>query len=142
MNLSRAMRSAIPVSALALLALAAPALGEIEPIAMESPGWFVFRVGPDGSAVCGFEQGFMPVSTGLNDAGAELDSLFCRLYIDGVLQPPYPGYPGEKIGPTRSGSAAAAIPAPGAIPVLFMGAGVAARRRRRTGWVPPLVGTE
>ncbi len=124
--------SAAPAALLALGALAAPAVAEtLESIPMSVTGGFVFRVDPNGDAVCRYEPDFpfpvMPMPAGASAAAID-DPLFCALYIDGVLQPPYPGSTGKH----GSGVAASnAIPAPGAASLLLVaGLGAASRRRR------------
>lgn len=132
MNRDRRCRptlSAAPAALLALGALAAPAVAEtLEPIPMSTTGGFVFRVDPNGDAVCRYEPDFpFPAMPVLADASAAAvdDPLFCALYIDGVLQPRYPGYTG------KPGASANAIPAPGAASLLLVaGLGAASRRRR------------
>lgn len=134
MNRDRRRRltlSAAPAALLALGTLAAPAIAEpLEPIPMSVTGGFVFRIDPNGDAVCRYEPDFpfpaVPVLANPSDAAID-DPLFCALYIDGVLQPPYPGYTGKP----GSGASANAIPAPGAASLMVVaGLGAAARRRR------------
>ncbi|MEZ6211644.1 MAG: PEP-CTERM sorting domain-containing protein [Phycisphaerales bacterium] len=119
-------------SILTLAAIAAPALAPSTAAAQDAltpfqpAGAFVFRVDDAGNAVCNYEPGFMFDAA---DASASVEPLFCALYIDGVLQPPYPGFHANK--PRVESSTQSAIPAPGAGALLLLAAGATTARRRR-----------